>query len=444
MKLKQIIAHHPGIIMGISSVEISSMDITTMDIKKTAPVKKASWLKPVAFIASALMFAAWQFSQPSSDNSVARSELRLAAVQQSDLPFTVSGFGKLISKHKRLLTAPTRATIEEILVLPGTQVTPDTIIMKLSNPDLLLQVNNAEMELARHHASLRELIINQKSDYLAHQAILVQIKANLAAAELKVEAQASLAKKGIVSSIDFKRSKLAATQLAEQLTIEQQRLAHLKNAHQEKIAVQAQFAKQLDANLALKRSLQAGLVIHADIEGVLQSMPVTLGQSVTAGEQLALVASNKTMIAQLKIPERDAQHIAIGHPAEINTRSALVRGVVNRIDPVITNGSVIIDIDITGALPVNARPELKVEGIIEIGILSNALYVKHPVGVKANSSTQLFALHAGQQTATLRTMKFGRVIGNNIELLSGASEGEQFIVSDTSSWLSNHTLTITD
>ena len=247
-----------------------------------------------------------------------------------------------------------------------------------------------------------------------------------------------------MSAIDFKRSKLAATQLTEQLTIEQQRLAHLKNAHQEKIAVQAQFAKQLDANLALKKSLQAGLVIHADIEGVLQSMPVTLGQSVTAGEQLALVASNKTMIAQLKIPERDAQHIAIGHPAEINTRSALVRGVVNRIDPVITNGSVIIDIDITGALPVNARPELKVEGIIEIGILNNALYVKHPVGVKANSSTQLFALLAGQQTATLRTMKFGRVIGNNIELLSGASEGEQFIVSDTSSWLSNHTLTITD
>ncbi len=420
------------------------MEISKMDIIKTSPVKNKSWLKPVVFVVAVLAFTAWQFNQPSSDTTVARSEIRVAAVQQSDLPFTVSGFGKLISKHKRLLTAPTRATIEEILVLPGTQVTPDTIIMKLSNPDLLLQVNNAEMELARHHASLRELIINQKSDYLAHQVILVQIKANLAAAELKVEAQASLAKKGIVSSIDFKRSKLAATQLAEQLTIEQQRLAHLKNAHQEKIAVQAQFAKQLDANLALKKSLQAGLVIHADIEGVLQSMPVTLGQSVTAGEQLALVASNKTMIAQLKIPERDAQHIAIGHQAEINTRSALVRGVVNRIDPVITNGSVIIDIDITGALPVNARPELKVEGIIEIGMLNNALYIKHPVGVKANSSKQLFTLLADQQTATLRTIKFGRVIGNNIELLSGASEGEQFIVSDTSSWLSNPILTITD
>ncbi|MCJ8294995.1 MAG: efflux RND transporter periplasmic adaptor subunit [Colwellia sp.] len=420
------------------------METISMDIKKATPVKKNSWVKRSVFIAGALIFTAWQFNQPSSDSTVARSELRVAAVQKSDLPFTVSGFGKLISKHKRLLTAPTRATIEEILVLPGTQVTPDTIIMKLNNPDLLLQVNNAEMELARHHASLRELIINQKSDYLAHQAILVQIKANLAAAELKVEAQASLAKKGIVSSIDFKRSKLAAMQLAEQLTIEQQRLAHLKNAHLEKIAVQAQFAKQLDANLALKKSLQAGLVIHADIEGVLQSMPVTLGQSVTAGEQLALVASNKTMIAQLKIPERDAQHIAIGHQAEINTRSALVRGVVNRIDPVITNGSVIIDIDITGALPVNARPELKVEGKIEIGILNDALYVKHPVGVKANSSSQVFTLLASQQTATLRTMKFGRVIGNNIELLSGASEGEQFIVSDTSSWLSNHTLTITD
>ena len=436
--------YHPGTVMEKRSMEIKNVERISMDIKKSVPVKKNSWLKPSILIAAALAFTAWQFNQPSSDNSVARSELRVATVQQSDLPFTVSGFGKLISKHKRLLTAPTRATIEEILVLPGTPVTPDTVIMKLSNPDLLLQVNNAEMELARHHASLRELIINQKSDYLAHQVILVQIKANLAAAELKVEAQASLAKKGIVSAIDFKRSKLAASQLAEQLTIEQQRLAHLKNAHQEKIAVQAQFAKQLDANLALKRSLQAALVIHADIEGVLQSMPVTLGQSVTAGEQLALVASNKTMIAQLKIPERDAQHIAIGHQAEINTRSALVRGVVNRIDPVITNGSVIIDIDITGALPVNARPELKVEGIIEIGMLNNALYIKHPVGVKANSSKQLFTLLADQQTATLRTMKFGRVIGNNIELLSGASEGEQFIVSDTSSWLSNHTLTITD
>jgi len=300
------------------------------------------------------------------------------------------------------------------------------------------------MELALHHASLRELIINQKSDYLAHQAILVQIKANLAAAELKVEAQASLAKKGIVSSIDFKRSKLAATQLKEQLTIEQQRLAHLKSAHQEKQAVQAQFAKQLNANLVLKRSLQAGLVIHADIEGVLQSMPVTLGQSVNAGEQLALVASNKTMMAQLKIPQHEAQEIAIGHQAEINTRTALISGIVNRIDPVITNGSVLIDIDITDELPVNARPELKVEGTIKIGVLSNALYVKQPIGIKANSTKQVFALLANQQTATLRTMKFGRVIGNNIELLSGASKGEQFIVSDTSRWSPNHTLTITD
>jgi multidrug efflux pump subunit AcrA (membrane-fusion protein) len=415
-----------------------------MDIKKTAPVKKRSWIKPTLFIVGALIFSVWQITQASSDTTVARSELRVAAVQQSDLPFIISGFGKLISKHKRLLTAPTRATVEEILVLPGTQVTPNTVIMTLSNPDLLLQVNNAEMELARHHASLRELIINQKSDYLAHQAILVQIKSSLAAAELKVEAQSGLAEKGIVSSLDFKRSKLAATQLSEQLTIEQQRLTHLKNAHQEKISVQGEFAKQLDANLALKKSLQAGLVIHADIEGVLQSMPVTLGQSVAAGEKLALVASNKTMIARLQIPQNEAQDIAIGHQAEINTRGAFVKGVVNRIDPVITNGSVLIDIDITEKLPANARPELKVEGKIEIGMITDALYVKHPVGVQANSSKQLFSLLASQQTATLRTMKFGRVIGNNIELLSGASEGEQFIVSDTSSWSPNHTLTITD
>ena len=420
------------------------MEISKMDIKKTSPVKKRSWIKPTVFIVGALLFSVWQFTQASSNTKVSRSELRLAAVQQSDLPFTISGFGKLISKHKRLLTSPTVATVEEILVLPGTQVTADTVIMKLSNPDLRLQVNNAEMALARHQANLRELKINQKSAYLAHQAILVQIKSKLAAAELKVEAQSGLAAKGIVSSLDFKRSKLAATQLAEQLAIEQQRLAHLQSAHQEKISVQGQWGKQLDANLALKLSLQAGLVIHADIEGVLQSMPVTLGQSVGAGEQLALVASNKTMIAQLKVPQAEAQEIAIGHHAEINTRGAFVRGVVNRIDPVISNGSVVIDIDITGSLPVNARPELKVEGKIEISLLTDALYVKQPVGVKANSTTEVFALLANQQTATLRTMKFGRVIGNNIELLSGASEGEQFIVSDTSSWSPNHTLTITD
>ncbi len=415
-----------------------------MDIKINTQVKKISWLKRSALLTCVLVFLFWQLSRPSSDIKIARSEIRVASVKQSNLPFTISGFGKLISKHKRLLTSPTVATVEEILILPGTQVTADTVIMKLSNPDLRLQINNAEMELARHKASLRELKINQKSAYLAHQVILVQIKAQLAAADLKVAAQSSLAAKGIVSSLDFKRSQLAATQLAEQLTIEQQRLTHLQNAHQEKISVQAQWAKQLDANLALKLSLQASLVIRADIEGVLQSMPVTLGQSVAAGEQLALVASNKTMIAQLQIPAREAQDIAIGHQAEINTRSAFVRGVVNRIDPVITNGSVIIDIDITGALPPNARPELKVEGKIEVGMLHNALYVKHPVGVKANSSKQLFTLLANQQTATLRTMKFGRVIGNNIELLSGASEGEQFIVSDTSSWLKNHTLSITD
>ncbi|WP_085296792.1 efflux RND transporter periplasmic adaptor subunit [Cognaticolwellia mytili] len=415
-----------------------------MDIKRNIQVKKVSWLKRLTFLICALTFAGWQLNSPSSENKLARSDIRVASVQQSDLPFTISGFGKLISKHKRLLTAPTVATIEEVLVLPGTQVTADTIIMRLSNPDLLLQVNNAEMELVRHNASLRELKVNQKSEYLSYQANLVNIKSNLAAAKLKVEAQTSLAANGIVSAIDFKRSKLTEEQFEKQLKIEQQRLAHLKTAHQEKIAVQGQFAKQLEANLALKLSLQAGLVIHADIEGVLQSLPVTLGQSVASGEQLALVASNKTMMAQLQIPQGEAQEIAIGHQAEINTRGALVRGVVNRIDPVITNGSVIIDIDITQALPANARPELKVEGKIEIGLLSNALYVKHPVGVKANSSQPLFTLADNKQSAMQRTMKFGRIIGNNIELLSGASTGEQFIVSDTTAYLQNQTMIITD
>ncbi len=415
-----------------------------MDIKKNTQVKKVSWVKRFAFVMCVLVFIAWQFNSPSSDNKLTRSDIRVASVQQSDLPFTISGFGKLISKHKRLLTAPTIATVEEIRVLPGAEVTPDTVIMTLSNPDLLLQVNNAEMELVRHNTSLRELKVNQKSEYLLYQANLVNIESDLAAAKLKVEAESRLAASGIVSAIDFKRSKLTEEQFGKQLEIEQQRLAHLKTAHQEKIAVQGQFTKQLEANLALKLSLQAGLVIHADIEGVLQSLPVTLGQSVASGEQLALVASNKTMMAQLQIPQEAAQEIVIGHQAEINTRGALVRGIVNRIDPVITNGSVIIDIDITQALPANARPELKVEGIIEIGMLSNALYVKHPVGVKANSSQTLFTLADNKQSAIQRTIKFGRIIGNNIELLSGASMGEQFIVSDTSAYLQNQTMMITD
>lgn len=415
-----------------------------MDIKKSIQVKKVSWIKRLALISCVLVFVGWQFSRPSSDVKIGRSEISIASVQQNDLPFTISGFGKLVSKNKRLLTAPTVATVEEILVLPGTQVTADTVIMKLRNPDLLLQVNNAQMELIRHNASLRELIVNQKSEYLSYQANLVRINADLAAAELKVEAQTGLASKGIVSALDFKRSKLMEEQLKKQRAIEQQRLSHLETAQQEKIAIQGQFAKQLEANLALKLSLQAGLVIHADIEGVLQSLPVTLGQSVTAGEQLALVASSKTMMAQLQIPQGDAQDIAIGHEAEINTRGALVRGVVYRIDPVITNGSVLIDIDITESLPANARPELKVEGKVEIGVLSNALYVKKPVGVQANSSQKLFALLANKQSAIQRTMKFGRIIGNNIELLSGASAGEQFIVSDTTSFQQKQTMIITD
>ena len=415
-----------------------------MDIKKSIQVKKVSWIKRLALISCVLVFVGWQFSRPSSDVKIGRSEISIASVQQNDLPFTISGFGKLVSKNKRLLTAPTVATVEEILVLPGTQVTADTVIMKLRNPDLLLQVNNAQMELIRHNASLRELIVNQKSEYLSYQANLVRINADLAAAELKVEAQTGLASKGIVSALEFKRSKLMEEQLKKQRAIEQQRLSHLETAQQEKIAIQGQFAKQLEANLALKLSLQAGLVIHADIEGVLQSLPVTLGQSVTAGEQLALVASSKTMMAQLQIPQGDAQDIAIGHEAEINTRGALVRGVVYRIDPVITNGSVLIDIDITEPLPANARPELKVEGKVEIGVLSNALYVKQPVGVQANSSQKLFALLANKQSAIQRTMKFGRIIGNNIELLSGASAGEQFIVSDTTSFQQNQTMIITD
>jgi multidrug resistance efflux pump len=305
------------------------------------------------------------------------------------------------------------------------------VIVRLENPELVLQVENAEQELIQVRANLRQLKLNNQREILNESANLAEITARFDTAALKRVAEEKLVKQGIVSQLTFQQSALDERQLKQRIAILKQRIDQLKLVHNESVNIQLERVKQQQGRLNIAESRLDKLTVRAGFDGVLQRLSVELGQSLAAGQEVALIGSVTDLIALIRVPQSQAQLIAIGKVAIIDTRRDKIEGVVSRIDPIVDNNTVEVEIALPASLPASARPQLSVDGVIVADTLKNVSYIKRPAGAKSNTNVSLYRL-TSQQSASSQDLRFGVQAGQFIQILSGAAVGEQFIISDLS------------
>ncbi len=357
----------------------------------------------------------------------------------------VRGLGTLVPEDTMLITATTEGRVERILIRPGTPVKASSIVMILTSPELDNQLVGAQFALKAAEADYTNLKVTLEKSLLDMQATAAQVGADYNTAKLEADRDASLAKEQLLPAVDAKISQVKAQQLGERFQIEQKRLSI--NAEAEKAQLEAQTVKveQLRANYNLIKSQVDQLKVKAGFDGMLQALPppmtpVEEGLKVAAGTPLGKVAQPSRLKAELKIPETQVKDIAIGQPATIDTRLAgggsngLIEGHVSRIDPSILNGTVTVDVALKGPLPAGARPDLSVDGTIQLEKLDDVLYVGRPVFGQQDSTVQLFKMDADGKYASKVKVTFGRSAVNTIEIKDGLKIGDKVILSDMSAY----------
>ena len=367
--------------------------------------------------------------------SLDRSTVWTDTVKRGQMLRQVRGLGTLVPEDVRVIAASTQGRVERIFVQPGTEVSAGTLLIELSNPELAQGAMDAEFQLRAAEADTNNLRVRLESDRMTQQAAAASVQAEYQQAKLQLDADEELARQGLIPALSLKLSRVKTQDLANRYRIEQQRLATNSRAVEAQLAAQQARVSQYRALLELRRSQVGTLGVRAGTNGVLQQMQVEVGQQVTPGTNLARVVEPQNLKAELKIAETQAKDIQIGQQASIDTRtSGVVPGHVTRIDPAVQAGTVTVDVAFDGALPQGARPDLSVDGTIELERLANVLYVGRPAFGGAQSTVGMFKLEPDGTTAMRVQVRLGRSSVNTVEILEGLREGDQVILSDTSQW----------
>ena len=356
-------------------------------------------------------------------------------VKRGSMLRQVRGLGSLvpIPDDVRLIPAETDVRVERILILPGgTPIKPDAVIMELSNPQVEQEALNADLELRSAEAEYHNIKAKIDSDLMSLRSAAATVEADYENAKREADQNRELKKIGVVSDSVLKASLAKEKELATRLKIEQDRIAESSKAIETQLAVQQTTIDQKKAMVQLKHRQKDALKVRAGIAGVLQEVPVQVGQRLTQGTILAKVVQPEHLQAELKIPETQAKDIITGQKAEIDTHNGVVEGTVTRIDPAVQAGTVTVDVKLDGPPPKGARPDLSVDGTITLEKLDNVLYVGRPAFGQEKSSVGMFKIDPDGKTATRVKVDLGRSSVNFIEIAGGLKEGDQVILSDMS------------
>ena len=350
--------------------------------------------------------------------------------------------GTLQPTTLRWIAASSPGRIEQIFVEPGAKVDVDTVIMSLSNPKLARDVETATFALEVAEAEFVALQKRLESNYLAQEAVISQYKSSAMNANFRVEANEALAGKQIVSKLDVKETKLLQIQYTERLAIERKRLTHLEGLHVAELKAKQAQINQTRSQLRLQQQLLANLQVKAGLNGILQQVPVEQGQQISEGVILARVAREDNLKAELKVQESQVANIMIGQKVTISAGGQQAIGKVQRIEPAVQNGVVIVDVFFSGDKLASARPDLRVDGVIEIERLENVLLLKRPVYSKENRATKLYVVSQSSDTAKLSSVSLGSGSLDMIQVITGLKAGDQVIVSDTSQFEQQSIITL--
>lgn len=363
---------------------------------------------------------------------VERETLWIDTVKRGSMSREVRGPGILVPVEIRVISAPVEGRVERIPALPGAPVQPDTVLLELSDPQVEQAALEAESQLRAAEADYEDLRAQLESQLLSQQAEVSSARSLAEEARLQADADEVLAKDGIIPDINLKRSRLRAEQSEKQSKIETQRYTQSQQSIKAQLAAQRARVDQMRAMYELRRRQQESLKVRAGIPGVLQELPMQVGQRVTPGTTLARVARPENLKAELRIPESQARDVAVGMPASIDTRNGVVAGRVIRVAPSAQEGSVIVDVAFTQPLPRGARPNLSVDGTVQLERLDNILYVGRPAIGQTGQTVKLFKLDKDGKEAVRVPVKLGRSSVTTIEIVSGLEVGDQVVLSDTS------------
>ncbi len=366
--------------------------------------------------------------------SVPRASVWVDDVSEGEMLRQVRGTGTLQPRQIRWIAAQTDGRVERVVVRAGAVVEPDTVLVEMSNPDLVQQTDEAKFALEAAEADLTEMRLTLRRQELDQRAQLAAVRADYESARLRAEAQKDLAAEGIVPQIDYQETRLQVEQLGIRLEIEEERSAQFADSIDAQVAAQSARVEQA-RNMHRRRLAQVeSLKVRAGLAGVLQEVLVEEGQRVTLGANIARVARPDELMAELRVPETQARDVQHDQRVDVDTRNGVVEGRVVRIDPAVQGGTVQVDVELVGELPRGARPDLSVDGTIEIERLPKVVYTGRPAYGQPNTTISLFKLVNGGDHAVRVPVELGRTSVNTVEIVQGLVPGDEVILSDTSAW----------
>jgi HlyD family secretion protein len=366
--------------------------------------------------------------------SVERSTVWIDSVKRGPMLRQVRGLGTLVPEDIRWIPAVTEGRVDRILVLPGTAVKADTVLLELSNPQLQQEALDASWKLKAAEADYKNFEVQLASQVLAQKSEAAKSQSEYSQAKMQADTDSELQKLGVISQNSLKVSDEKARELAIRNQIEHQRLANSGQVLEAQLQAKQAEVEQFRALSRLKQTRLDGLRVRAGTNGVLQEQTLKVGQWVTPGTTLAKVVQPERLKAELKIAETQAKDIQLKQPASIDSHNGIISGHVMRIDPSVQNGTVTVDVALDGALPQGARPDLSVDGTIDLERISDILYVGRPAFGQEKSTVGIFKLEPDGRTAVRAQVKLGRSSVNTVEILQGLKEGDQVVLSDMSRW----------
>jgi len=405
-----------------------------MDIPRAQGKKKSKWILggAAAGIVLVMSIALSRF-EPAAP-TVERAGVWMDTVERGTMLRQVRGPGTLVPEQIRYISAVTAGRVERVLAQPGITVTPETPLVILSNPEVQLQAMEAQRQQAGAEASLANLRATLENQRLNQEASVATVRSQYREAMRQLEANMQLAQKGLIAQNDLKRYEDTAEELGKRLEIEQKRLSFIAQSMKAQMAAQNGEVERLRGLSVFQQEYIRSMQVAAGTQGVLRELPLQEGQWVNPGDRLAVVVQPGRLKAELRIPETQAKDVIVGQRAAVDTRNGIIPGRVTRIDPAVENGTVTVDVALEGPLPRGARPDLSVDGTIEIERLASVLHVGRPAYGQAESTVGLFKLEEDTRHARRINVQLGRSSVNTIEIRGGLKEGDVVILSDMSAY----------
>jgi HlyD family secretion protein len=408
------------------------VDIVRPEIKHKKKMRRIGYIAAAVVLIPLVTYALSRLkpAAPSVDSGTVWT----GTVKRGPMLRDVRGLGTLVPETIRLIPAETDGQVQTRYLLPGTPVKANTVIFDLVNPQLQQETLDAEYQLKGAQAAYEQTKAQLQNQLMDKRTLAASFSSQYRTAEMVRQTKEELGANGLAPLLDVKTAQVQAEELAKENELAQKEVQTFDNSIASQLAVQEATVNQKRAMYELKKSQMDQLHIRPGIDGMLQELDVEVGQKVTMGTVLARVAQPTHLKAQLKIAETQAKDILIGQKATVDTHNGIIPGHVTRIDPAVVNGTVTVDVGLDGPLPTGARPDLSVEGTVEIERLADVLYVERPVHGEANSTVGIFKVVDDGKEATRVQVQLGRTSVNTVEIVKGLEIGDKVILSDMSAW----------